>query len=59
MTNQDQFEHDVTSQLWYYEERYRSGNDYLLKDDPDYLEWLEEKRKRDLLYQMRDTHESE
>ena len=59
MTDQDRHECEVSSQLWDFEERYRPGNDYLLKNDPDYIEWLEEKRKRDLLYQMRDSHQTE
>ena len=57
--SQDRFEYEVSSQEWYFEEKHRSGMDYALRHDPDYIVWLEEKRKRDLLYQMRDSHESE
>ena len=47
MADQDRHEYEVDSQLWYFEERHRSGNDYLLKNDPDYIEWLEDREKED------------
>jgi hypothetical protein len=56
--DQDRFEYEKTRECWYFEEKYRSGMDHALRHDPEYIEWLEEKRKRDLLYQMRDTHQT-
>ena len=54
--DQDRYEYEISRELW--EEIHRKGQDYLLKEDPDFIEWLERIRLNDLLYQMRDTHDN-
>jgi hypothetical protein len=50
--NQQRYEYEVSSQEWYFEERYRSGTDYALRHDPDYVKWAEDRRAEDLKYQI-------
>ena len=54
--NHDQFEHDVSSQEWYFEQQHLNGKDYTLRHDPAYIQWLDDKEKADKAYQA--THEN-
>ena len=60
MSNEQQrYDHEVMSQLQYWEDIHSKGQDYRLKNDPDFMDWLEARNNEDLLYQMRDSHQTE
>ena len=53
--NQQRFECEVTAQLEQWEDIYKRGEEYLLREDPDFIDWLTERQNEDKAYQMKDA----
>ncbi len=52
MNDSNRFEYEVMSQLQYWEDIHRKGWDYMLKEDPDFMVWLEDRKNEDLAYRV-------
>ena len=55
MNDQNREEYEVQSQLWYWEQSYLSGKDYVLKQDEAYIQWLDDRMKENIAAQIEET----
>ena len=44
-----------TSQEWFYEQAYFHKHDLALREDPEYLKWLDDRQKADIAAQIEET----